>query len=339
MSMDLLREVWDSALPHTPKSVMAIVAERANAQGEHFFYSQATICRMTSLGERCVRNTLHWLESIKLLVMTRPATQHSPAHYSIDLDELKKWARPAADAALMKQQGGTSCPSGVAQTGTGCRPSETADRHVVPSDRHVVPSDRHVVPLILEASLEASLEAVEPGRAARAAAPAALRDEGFASLGPQEEPPQENHAGVTPAPRQPQTHPRGETARARARAQEWDPPGFQAFYDKYPRHVGRADAVKEWQKIKPELHAAVMAGLERQLPELLTRDLKYVQHARKWLHGRHWEDEVPDRRSSGPTMSEKTRRNYTIAAEAAIAVMQRHQTGGASEDHGRAALL
>jgi hypothetical protein len=69
--------------------------------------------------------------------------------------------------------------------------------------------------------------------------------------------------------------------------------GFEQFYQAYPCHVGKADALKAWINIapSPELIDEVMAAVERYAETLKGTDPKYIKHPASWLRGQRWEDE------------------------------------------------
>ncbi len=69
----------------------------------------------------------------------------------------------------------------------------------------------------------------------------------------------------------------------------------EEFWPAYPRKVAKAAGMRAALKLRtPELRAAALVGLKRQLPRLQSRmaeDPSKVPHAATWLHGRRWEDE------------------------------------------------
>ncbi|HWO69646.1 MAG TPA: hypothetical protein VNP94_02680, partial [Actinomycetota bacterium] len=68
---------------------------------------------------------------------------------------------------------------------------------------------------------------------------------------------------------------------------------FEAFYRRYPRRVGRLAALRAWTSaLKRASAAEIMAGLERQLPELARREPKYIPHPATWLNQGRWQDET-----------------------------------------------
>lgn len=77
---------------------------------------------------------------------------------------------------------------------------------------------------------------------------------------------------------------------------ERDPKGpaaFQAFYDAYPKHEARQDALAAWLKLKPDgdLCAAIMAGVGAWQASGRWTDPKYIPLPATFLNGRRWEDE------------------------------------------------
>lgn len=68
---------------------------------------------------------------------------------------------------------------------------------------------------------------------------------------------------------------------------------FSQFYQAYPRHVGKEDALEAWTKLapSPELVAEIMAGVERYAETVKDADPKFIKHPGRWLNARRWEDE------------------------------------------------
>ena len=66
---------------------------------------------------------------------------------------------------------------------------------------------------------------------------------------------------------------------------------FAAFYAEYPRKKKRPRAYRMWvSEGCEEIADQVMAGLRRQLRELVSRPPDKVPHPATWLHDREWED-------------------------------------------------
>jgi len=76
--------------------------------------------------------------------------------------------------------------------------------------------------------------------------------------------------------------------------------GFDAFWDAYPRKVGKDAARKAFSKaVKKTPASEVMAGLKAQLPSITSRDRQYQPHPATWLNQGRWQDQVeaPQRRA------------------------------------------
>lgn len=73
------------------------------------------------------------------------------------------------------------------------------------------------------------------------------------------------------------------------------PDGFEAFWQMYPRKVGKANAEKVWKRLTKAEHAAVMATLPEHVRywQATKTGPTFIAHPATWLHGRRWEDELP----------------------------------------------
>lgn len=71
------------------------------------------------------------------------------------------------------------------------------------------------------------------------------------------------------------------------------PEEFDRFWAKYPRKIGKGQAVKAWKaatkKAEPE---AIISGLNAHLPQWAATEEKFIPHAATWLNGERWTDEV-----------------------------------------------
>ena len=67
---------------------------------------------------------------------------------------------------------------------------------------------------------------------------------------------------------------------------------FCAFYEAYPRKVGRGQAYRAWTQANPDdaLVATIMEALERQIAAGKFRDPRYTPHPSTWLNGQRWLD-------------------------------------------------
>lgn len=84
--------------------------------------------------------------------------------------------------------------------------------------------------------------------------------------------------------------------------------GFKAFWEAYPRRIGKGDAEKAWKKLRPSLalQELILAAIDRQRRSRQWREDngKYIPHPATWLRQKRWDDELePDVRDlrSGPS--------------------------------------
>lgn len=72
---------------------------------------------------------------------------------------------------------------------------------------------------------------------------------------------------------------------------------FDHFWSLYPKKVGKAKAVKVWEKLKPDLvlFASIESALQiaKRSPDWIKSAGQFIPHPSVWLNGRRWEDE-PD---------------------------------------------
>lgn len=90
--------------------------------------------------------------------------------------------------------------------------------------------------------------------------------------------------------------------RKKASAKEdYDIDGFDAFYAAYPRHEGKAAALKAWNKLKPDIVLQTKMGkalaAQKQSQQWLKNNGQYIPMPSTWLNGRRWEDESPQSQS------------------------------------------
>ena len=74
-------------------------------------------------------------------------------------------------------------------------------------------------------------------------------------------------------------------------------PGFTEFWNVYPRHVAKQNAMKAWAKIGADdsqaLTDTIIADVNRRLEsEWRGKDMQYIPHPATYLNGRRWEDET-----------------------------------------------
>lgn len=74
-------------------------------------------------------------------------------------------------------------------------------------------------------------------------------------------------------------------------------PGFDAFYQDYPRHIGKAAARRAWTSATKRAPAALIAAKARAFSADCANkgtEPKFIPHPATWLNGDRWLDE-PDR--------------------------------------------
>jgi hypothetical protein len=66
------------------------------------------------------------------------------------------------------------------------------------------------------------------------------------------------------------------------------------FYARYPKKVKVRDAQRAWARaVKTATPAEILAGLERQLPDLEAKEWRFRLHPASWLGAESWLDEAP----------------------------------------------
>lgn len=79
-------------------------------------------------------------------------------------------------------------------------------------------------------------------------------------------------------------------------------PGWDEFWEAYPRHTAKQAALKAWKRLKPspKLVEAILESLKRfkggpwrnKWGGLVEMD--FIPHPASWLNGRRWEDELKE---------------------------------------------
>jgi hypothetical protein len=99
--------------------------------------------------------------------------------------------------------------------------------------------------------------------------------------------------------------------------------GFEEFWDRYPRRIGKAAARKSYVKaMKAATHDEIMFGLSQQMPSLASREQQYIPHPSTWLNQERWNDE-PDHNASRNGTHARADRPGTGMAQAFAAVAER----------------
>jgi len=78
-----------------------------------------------------------------------------------------------------------------------------------------------------------------------------------------------------------------------------EPPGFEKFWDAYPRHVAKGAARKAWVKATKTTDPDVVIAAVKRYADDKTRDPQYTAYPASWLNGERWTDEAPPPASNG----------------------------------------
>jgi uncharacterized protein YdaU (DUF1376 family) len=70
------------------------------------------------------------------------------------------------------------------------------------------------------------------------------------------------------------------------------PEGFDLFWNSYDKKVGKPNALKQWQKIKPDAELIITIVHKAKEDKKAKPDNKYRKDPERWLKGQHWLDEV-----------------------------------------------
>lgn len=81
---------------------------------------------------------------------------------------------------------------------------------------------------------------------------------------------------------------------------KYKPTWFNRFYELYPKKVGRANAVSEWDKLQPnrELCDIMSKALEQHKRSEQWKDTKMIPNLDKWLREQRWTDELEEAKDS-----------------------------------------
>lgn len=76
----------------------------------------------------------------------------------------------------------------------------------------------------------------------------------------------------------------------------YDADGFAAFWAAYPKKAGKADALKAWNKLAPDVVLQEQMGkaleVQKQSQQWRKDGGQYIPMPATWLNGKRWEDEV-----------------------------------------------
>jgi hypothetical protein len=81
---------------------------------------------------------------------------------------------------------------------------------------------------------------------------------------------------------------------------------FENFYQAYPRHNARKDAVKAWVQIAGDSHfEQIMIAVEAQKKSVeawINGDMKHIPLPASWLRGERWKDEFDGQVNPKPAL-------------------------------------
>lgn len=81
----------------------------------------------------------------------------------------------------------------------------------------------------------------------------------------------------------------------------YDADGFAAFWAAYPKKAGKADALKAWNKLAPDVVLQEQMGkaleVQKQSQQWRKDGGQFIPMPATWLNGRRWEDEAPQTQS------------------------------------------
>jgi len=100
-----------------------------------------------------------------------------------------------------------------------------------------------------------------------------------------------------------------------------NPPGFDEFWDVYPRTAGKQAAIKAWPKAVKLVGSSTLIDGARRLAQDPNLQEAFTPHGSTWLNERRWEDgPLPNR-----TQTARPRPSTTDAGIAAIQAMKHPQ--------------
>ena len=71
-------------------------------------------------------------------------------------------------------------------------------------------------------------------------------------------------------------------------------PSFDAWYSRYPRKQGKADARKRWGKMSAPERASAWTALDGWIRYASVCGTTFVPYASTWLNQCRWEDDAPE---------------------------------------------
>jgi hypothetical protein len=117
-----------------------------------------------------------------------------------------------------------------------------------------------------------------------------------------------------------------------------DPRGFSAFYDAFPRKVGRGDALKAFEKaLKIATPEQLHAGALRYAAARENEDPTYTKHPATWLNKQCWLDEESTNGTTRNGFNGNGTSNLIEGTRRAIDRAQREAESASGSDRHRAA--
>jgi hypothetical protein len=88
--------------------------------------------------------------------------------------------------------------------------------------------------------------------------------------------------------------------------------GFEVFWNAYPRHVAKLDALKVWNRLRPS-HEVIQAMLDALSWQTCTTEWmqdggRFIPYPSTWLNKARWTDE----QLAMPQVSERNARNLRV---------------------------
>lgn len=98
---------------------------------------------------------------------------------------------------------------------------------------------------------------------------------------------------------------------------------FEMFWSAYPRHEGKQNALRAFEKINPdeEMLSVMLKAIEKQKKSSQWQECggQYIPHPATWLNGKRWEDEVQTGQPQKIMVAQSyTQRDYTGEDEDAL---------------------
>lgn len=90
----------------------------------------------------------------------------------------------------------------------------------------------------------------------------------------------------------------GEVSKAKSSRKIETPPGFEKFWEVYPRKVGKKAALRAYSKLKPDTDTLtnILTAVSEQSKTLwVNKEPEFIPHPATWLNSERWNDELPNK--------------------------------------------